>query len=289
MRGNLPRPIAVLRASGALYIKQKMYYNSERPYNSYYAGEWRNMHIMLTNDDGIFAPGLRELSKAAVAAGHRVTIFAPDSQRSAASHAISLTKPLKVERVPYDGIAAYSVNGTPADCAKLGLFLLRDDLPDIVISGVNRGSNRGAAIIYSGTVGAATEASISGVPAVAVSLCKSCNDGYECAARLGVRTAEWALKNPLPRGEIYNLNVPYGAKPLGVRAATVSNEYIFNPIYEETPEGYVMVTGENVLPETDENSDMELTHAGYATLSVIGWNRLAATKLNDFDELNEGI
>ena len=247
------------------------------------------MHILLTNDDGIFAPGIRELSKAAVEAGHRVTVFAPDSQRSAASHSISLTKPLKVQRVPFDGLAAYSVSGTPADCAKLGLYLLRDDLPDIAISGVNRGSNRGAAIIYSGTVGAATEASICGVPAVAVSLCAFQDDGYECAARLGVRLAEWAMKNPLPRGEIYNLNVPYGEKPLGVRAATVSNEYIFDPIYTETPEGYVMVTGENVLPETDDNSDIQLTRAGYASLSIVGWNRLAATKLNDFSELNEGL
>ena len=244
------------------------------------------MHILLTNDDGIFAPGIRELSKAAVAAGHRVTIFAPDSQRSAASHAISLTRPLKVERVPFDGITAYSVNGTPADCAKLGLYLMRDDLPDIVLSGINKGSNRGAAIIYSGTVGAATEASICGVPAVAVSLCAFRDDGYEYAAKLGIRTAEWALRNPLPRGEIYNLNVPYGMKPLGVRAATVSNEYIFDPIYDATPEGYVMVTGENVLPELDENSDVQLTRAGYASLSIIGWNRLAATKLNDFSELN---
>ena len=247
------------------------------------------MHIMLTNDDGIFAPGLRELSKAATEAGHRVTIFAPDSQRSAASHSISLTRPLRVERVAYDGITAYSVNGTPADCAKLGLFLLRDDRPDVVISGVNKGSNRGAAIIYSGTVGAATEASISGVPGVAVSLCAFRDDGFEYAARLGIRTAEWALQNPLPRGEIYNLNVPYGVKPLAVRAATVSNEYIFDPAYDETPEGYVMVTGENVLPEVDENSDMQLTHAGYAALSVIGWNRLSVTPLNDFSVLNEEL
>ena len=247
------------------------------------------MHIMLTNDDGIFAPGLRELSRAAEAAGHRVTIFAPDSQRSAASHSISLTRPLRAERVPYDGVAAYAVNGTPADCAKLGLYLMRGDLPDVVLSGINKGPNRGAAILYSGTVGAAMEASISGVPGVAVSLCAFRDDGYEFAAELGVRTAEWALKNPLPRGDIYNLNVPYVEKVLGVRAATVSNEYIFDPIYEETPEGYVMVTGEDALPETDENSDIQLTHAGYASLSIIGWNLLSNLKLNDFSELNEGL
>ena len=247
------------------------------------------MHFLLTNDDGIFAPGIRELAKAAAEAGHRVTVFAPDSQRSAASHAISLTRPLRAERVPYDGITAYSVNGTPADCAKLGLYLMRNDLPDMVLSGINKGPNRGAAILYSGTVGAAMEASISGVPGVAVSLCAFKDDGYEWAAKLGIRTAEWAMKNPLPRGDIYNLNVPYGGKPLAVRAATVSNEYIFDPIYTETPEGYVMETGENALPETDENSDILLTRAGYASLSIIGWNMLSGVKLNDFSELNEGL
>ena len=247
------------------------------------------MHILLTNDDGIFAPGIRALSNATVAAGHRVTIFAPDSQRSAASHSISLTKPLTVERVPFDGVDAYAVSGTPADCSKLGLYLMRDDLPDIVLSGVNRGSNRGTAILYSGTVGAAMEASISGVPGVAVSLCAFTEDGYEYAARLGVRAAEWAVRNPLPRGEIYNLNVPYGMKPLGVRAATLSNEFVFNPVYEKTPEGYVMVTGENILPMDDENSDYSLTHAGYASLSIISWCRQSATELPDFRELNEVV
>ena len=219
------------------------------------------MHILLTNDDGISATGLREMSKAASDAGHRVTIFAPDSQRSAASHSISLTRELRAERVPYDGIAAYAVNGTPADCARLGLYLLGSDRPDIVIAGINRGANRGAAILYSGTVAAAMEGALCGVPGVAVSLCKFVDDGYEHAARLGVKLAEWALEHPLPIGEIYNLNVPYGRKPLGVRAATLSHEYIFSPAYRETAEGWVMVDGEPLVPEEDEGSDTKLTHA----------------------------
>ena len=247
------------------------------------------MHIMLTNDDGIFAPGLRELSRAAAEAGHRVSIFAPDSQRSAASHSITLSRPLEVERVACGGIAAWSVNGTPADCAKLGLYLLRDDLPDCVISGVNRGSNRGAATLYSGTVAAALEASISGVPGLAVSLCAFRDDGYEHAARLGVRAAEWAMRNPLPRGEIYNLNVPYGGKPLGVRAANLSREFILAPVYHETPEGYVLADVPDGLPEEDANNDTRLTRAGYATLSVLHWNLQAATPMPDICELNEEI
>ena len=243
------------------------------------------MHIMLTNDDGIFAPGIRALSKAARAAGHRVTIFAPDSQRSAASHSITLSRPLRAELVPYGGIRAYSVNGTPADCSKLGLYLLRRDLPDCVISGVNKGSNRGAATLYSGTVAAALEASICGVPGVAVSLCAYRDDGYECAAELGVRTAEWAMKHPLPRGEIYNLNVPDCERPRGVCAASLSREFILEPRYEETDEGYVLGDVPNGT-ETDETSDRFLTRAGWASLSIISWNLQAATAMPDIGELN---
>ena len=247
------------------------------------------MHILLTNDDGIFAPGLRELSRAAVAAGHRVTIFAPDSERSAASHSFTLNRALQVERVAYDGIAAYSVSGTPADCARIGLYFLRNDVPDCVVSGINKGSNRGAAILYSGTVGAAMEGSLCGVPGVAVSLCAYRDDGYEHAARLGVRTAEWAVKHPLPQGEIYNLNVPYGVQPLGVRAASVSREYIYPPMYEETDDGYKLMRTPDYIEETDENSDLRLTEASWASLSILGWNLQAGTAMPDIDELNEGI
>lgn len=247
------------------------------------------MHIMLTNDDGIRAAGLRELSKAAVAAGHRVTIFAPDGERSAAGHSITIKDPIRVARVPYDGVAAYTTSGTPTDCARLGLHFLRDDKPDCVLSGINKGANRGAAILSSGTVGAALEASLCGVPSAAVSLCKFADDGYEHAARLGIKLAEWMMNHPLPLGEVYNLNVPYGMKPLGVRAASVSYDYVFEPVYRQTDAGWVMVVGENCVPETDENSDLLLTRAGYASLSIVSWNLQAATPLPNFDELNEGL
>ena len=182
------------------------------------------MHVLIANDDGIFAPGIRALAKAAAAAGHRVTVFAPDEQRSAAGHSFSITKPLHAKPVDYDGIRAFSVDGTPADCARLGLYLLKDDPVDFVLAGINKGANRGAAILYSGTVGAAMEASLCGVPGLAVSLCSHLDRDYEEAAALGVRAMEWAVHHPLPRGEIYNLNVPFGVKIRGVRSASISNE-----------------------------------------------------------------
>lgn len=243
---------------------------------------------LIANDDGIFAPGIHALAKAAQAAGHRVTVFAPDSQRSAASHAFTLQAPLHATAVDFeDGIRAYAVDGTPADCVRLGLYLTREEPIDCVLTGVNNGSDRGAAILYSGTVGAALEGSLCGVPAVAVSLCSHLDRDFEVAAELGIRTMEWAMKHPLPRGEVYNLNVPYGVVR-GVKCATVSNEYIPQPLYEELPEGgYLVRDGGNVMPEIDENSDYKVTKAGYAALSIIGWNMLSDTPMPDISELNE--
>ena len=244
------------------------------------------MHVLIANDDGIFAPGIRALAKAAAAAGHRVTVFAPDEQRSAAGHSFSITKPLHAKPVEYDGIRAFSVDGTPADCARLGLYLLKDDPVDFVLAGINNGANRGAAILYSGTVGAAMEASLCGVPGLAVSLCSHLDRDYEEAAALGVRAMEWAVHHPLPRGEIYNLNVPFGVKIRGVRSASISNEYIFPPDYlPDGAGGYVLAEEQDALPETDPNSDLNLTNAGYASMQVLTWKLLSDTPMPDLSDL----
>ena len=244
------------------------------------------MHVLIANDDGIFAPGIRALAKAAAAAGHRVTVFAPDEQRSAAGHSFSITKPLHAKPVDYDGIRAFSVDGTPADCARLGLYLLKDDPVDFVLAGINKGANRGAAILYSGTVGAAMEASLCGVPGLAVSLCSHLDRDYEEAAALGVRAREWAVHHPLPRGEIYNLNVPFGVKIRGVRSASISNEYIFPPDYlPDGAGGYVLAEEQDALPETDPNSDLNLTNAGYASMQVLTWKLLSDTPMPDLSDL----
>lgn len=252
------------------------------------------MHILISNDDGVFAPGILALAREAKRAGHRVTVCAPDSQRSAASHAASLTRALQLRRVALeDDIEAYSVDGTPADCVRLGLYIMRNEGVDCVLSGVNNGPNRGAAILYSGTVAAAMEASMCGVPAVAASLCGYENhkiEDYAEAASLAVSTAEWAMAHPLPRGEIYNLNVPDGVQLRGLRAATVSYEFICNAEMEELGEDrYRLKDSPNVMPETDAGSDLLLNRAGYASLSVLTWNLQAATPVPELAELQAGI
>lgn len=235
------------------------------------------MHLMLVNDDGIRAPGLRAMCDAAVKAGHKVSICAPDEERSAASHSISLRKKMRAVKQDYPGAdIAYAADGMPADCARLGLYLIPD--VDIVISGINNGSNMGGACIYSGTVAAATEASMSGTPALAVSLCAYNAEDYSAAAKVALKVVDWMEKHPLPRGAIYNLNVP--ALPYeqikGVKAADLAHTYLDSPFYIETPteDGilYSYKHGVDSVTVDDPDCDVILTQNGYASLTKLTWN-----------------
>ena len=234
------------------------------------------MHILLVNDDGIHAPGIHALCAAALAKGHRVSICAPDRERSAASHAITLSRPLRAEKTDIPGAeAAWAADGTPADCARLGLYLARN--VDAVISGINNGPNLGGACVYSGTVGAAMEAAMSGVPALASSLGAFGAEDYSLAANLTVRAAEWMMEHPLRRGELYNLNIPMVSREAfrGVVAATLAPIYLDSALYQpvEAEDGlrYRYAPGENV-PVDDPACDMLRLREGFATLTKLTWN-----------------
>ena len=247
------------------------------------------MHILLVNDDGIHAPGIRTLAQTLASRGHRVSVCAPDRERSAASHSITLREPVTAQRVDLPGAeTAYAASGTPADCARLGLYLIPD--VELVISGINNGPNLGGACIYSGTVGAATEAAMSGVPALASSLCIFNSEDYSGAAEVTARVAEWMVAHPLRRGEIYNLNVPplpYG-KLRGVRAAVSAPNFLDSAVYREveTEDGvvYHYALGENV-PIEDPNCDQLLMEAGYATLTRLTWDLRADAEDPDVSAL----
>jgi len=165
-------------------------------------------HILLTNDDGIFAPGLYELYLQIKRIG-RVSVVAPDSERSAVGHAITISDPLRV--MPFEKMGelfGYAVNGTPADCVKIAYFALLDEKPDLVISGINYGSNSGINIIYSGTVSAATEGTILGIPSFAISLTTFKDADFSYAAKFAARLAPLVLQRGLPKGTFLNVNVP---------------------------------------------------------------------------------
>ncbi len=248
------------------------------------------MRVLLTNDDGILAPGIRALGEVFRAAGHRVFACAPDRERSAASHSGTFNQALRAEPVDFPGAErAWAVDGTPSDCASLGLFLARDAGVDVVISGINRGMNQGGACIYSGTVGAAMEAAMCGAQALAVSLCSTHNHGedrndYTPAARAALRVAEWMPAHPLPRGAIYNLNVPVlpYEQIRGVAAGRLAEVFLDDPDFSLTDDGWRYCGTPRQIDLA--GTDVGLTQAGYASLTKLTWD----LRLNAEDgELNE--
>ena len=162
------------------------------------------MHILLSNDDGYFAPGLAILAESLASLG-TVTVVAPERDRSGASNSLTLDRPLTVRRA---ASGFFYVNGTPTDCVHLAVTGLLDELPDIVISGVNYGANMGDDTIYSGTVAAATEGFLLGIPSVAVSLVAAGNDNYRTAARIAAEIAQRFKDKPLGQHALLNVNVP---------------------------------------------------------------------------------
>ncbi|MBB6086557.1 5'/3'-nucleotidase SurE [Wenzhouxiangella marina] len=165
------------------------------------------MHILISNDDGLYAPGIRLLSEGLAKHCDRVTVVAPDRDRSGASNSLTLDQPIRVER---QGEGVYKVYGTPTDCVHVAITGVLEAEPDMVVSGINAGANMGDDVLYSGTVAAAMEGRFLGLPAMAVSLSYG-REGprhYESAARAATILMRRLVAEPLPADTILNVNVP---------------------------------------------------------------------------------
>ncbi len=162
------------------------------------------MRILLSNDDGYFAPGIAALARALSALG-TVTVVAPERDRSGASNSLTLDRPLSIKKA---ASGFYYVNGTPTDCVHLAVTGFLAELPDVVVSGVNHGANMGDDTIYSGTVAAATEGFLLGIPSLAVSLAAQGIDNYDTAAGIARDLVERYMKHPLNEPVLLNVNVP---------------------------------------------------------------------------------
>ena len=166
------------------------------------------MRILLTNDDGFDAPGLKALFGAVRSLGE-IAISAPDQQASATGHSISLNSPFKVISSPWPGAEkAFRVSSTPADCVRIAVLRLLPWKPDLVISGINQGANYGSLILYSGTVAAAAEAALLGIPAIAVSLASHTYKDFRASAQVTKKIAEWMTLKNRGLGTLLNVNVP---------------------------------------------------------------------------------
>ena len=230
------------------------------------------MKILISNDDGIFAPGIAALVQAFSQAGHEVLVCAPDSQRSAASHSLSIGRPLTVQEVDFPGAAkAYAIGGTPADCVKLGLMVLCPEA-EAVVSGVNKGYNVGTDILYSGTVGAAMEGAICGRPALAISQMEKRVD-FTKAAELAVCMFEKMLKNPLGPLAVLNVNYPQEDEIKGVVTAGMGQlhyDEIYHPMEHNGMKAYSL--GGVVRTDIEQSDDYAKLCQGYATVTVLHYN-----------------
>ena len=169
------------------------------------------LRILISHDDGVFAEGIKVLALEAARRGHRVSVDCPDQERSATGHGLTLQSPIRAERADGlfgSGIEAWACSGTPSDCVKLALGKLLETPPDLVLSGINHGPNLGSDVMYSGTVAAAMEGTLEGLPAMAIS--SACFDWrqFDGAAVRALDLAEQALAGGWPDGLLLNLNVP---------------------------------------------------------------------------------
>lgn len=243
------------------------------------------MRLLVANDDGIEAKGIYTLVKE-LEKFHEVIVVAPDNQRSACGHSITLTEPITIKETSLEGLKskAYSISGTPADCVRMGLDLLAEGKIDLVVSGINRGYNIGTDVIYSGTVSAAIEASIYDIPSLAVSqeINSECED-YETAAKYALKVIDIFKNNFLGSNVVLNLNIPCcsaenikGIKVCKLGKTSYKHSYI--EYIGENSRGYNV---KGVMKDKDyEDDDVDNIRNKYVTLTPMHFN------LTNFDMLN---
>jgi 5'-nucleotidase len=225
------------------------------------------MHILLSNDDGYFAPGLAILAETLAPFG-KVTVVAPERDRSGASNSLTLDRPLTVRKA---GNGFFYVNGTPTDCVHLAVTGLLDDMPDVVISGVNHGANMGDDTIYSGTVAAATEGFLLGIPSLAVSLVANGNDYFITAARVAADITQRLAKQPLGQAALFNVNVPdvEYARLRGVEITRLGRRHKAEPVVKATtPRGGTVYWVGAAGGEQDAGAGTDFNAAARSVVSV---------------------
>jgi 5'-nucleotidase len=251
--------------------------------------------VLLTNDDGVYAPGLRAIWKELRDVAE-VSVVAPASEQSAVGHSITLLNPLLVQEVKdEDGFFGFAVEGKPADCVKLGLVHLLPERPDVVISGINSGSNAGINVLYSGTVAAAVEGSFFGVTSIAVSLSLPQPTHYARAAKIAVDVVKWILSHQPKAGELFNVNIPDLSKgePTDVRIVEQGLSF-YKECYEARtdPRGrnYYWLLPDSLGPEGHVETDLHALAEGCVSVTPLQFDltdraRLAAMQQWEWPKL----
>lgn len=235
------------------------------------------MKILLTNDDGVYAQGIGAIKKSLQGLGE-VVVVAPDTEQSGVGHSITLAHPLRVRHVYVDGeFFGYGVSGSPADCVKIGVMEIMKGQPRLVVSGINLGSNTGIHVLYSGTVAAAIEGAVLGIPSIALSLDVSGFPDLEYAAMVSREIIGILLKHELPRGSLLNVNFP-SVKKEEIRGIRLTKQYSYS--FEESvdrrkdPGGktyYWLVGGREITVE-ESGTDIEAIQQGYISITPLRYD-----------------
>lgn len=232
------------------------------------------MKILISNDDGIDSPGISALVTEMKKIGD-VVVIAPSTEQSAVGHAITMKIPLRITEYYKNGdFFGYAIDGTPADCIKIGIRNILKNSPDIVISGINNGSNTAINIIYSGTVSAAREAAIMDVPAIAVSVTNHEPKHFETAAKMVTQLVQKVIRKGLPNGTLLNVNVPdLPEEEIAGILLTQQGKSKWDDIYEERydPYGkkYYWLTGNLIQADNDLTTDQFAIKNNYVSVTPI--------------------
>lgn len=244
------------------------------------------MKLLISNDDGVFALGIRALANALATAGHEVTVVCPDRERSATGHGLTLHEPIRAERVSiFDpAVKAWACSGTPSDCIKLALGALMDSSPELVLSGINHGSNLGTDVLYSGTVSAAMEGVIEGISSLAFSLASFSCQEFETAANFAQTLVAQLAKFPLPEVMLLNVNVPALNQDeitgIAITRLGIRRYYdVFEKRVDPRGKTYYWLAGE-VLEELDnptdpswpQPTDVQAIRKNYITVTPLKYN-----------------
>lgn len=231
-------------------------------------------HILVSNDDGIDAIGLFILVKALKRFAN-VSVVAPSIQQSAVGHAITVRTPLRAHEFYRDGkLFGYAVDGTPADCVKLAIRTILRDKPDLVISGINDGLNTAINVIYSGTVSAATEGTILGIPSIAVSLESTRKPNFEPAAKIAVSIAKFVCNTGLPKDTVLNVNIPAlpAAKIKGIMFTRQGRSRWDDEFFQRKDpknKDYYWLAGKMRILDHDRDVDQIALKHGYVSITPI--------------------
>jgi len=257
------------------------------------------VRILLTNDDGIHAPGLAALREAVEGLGD-ATVVAPDTERSGVAHSITLAQPLRIRRVQRgDALFGYGVNGAPADCVKLGCDQVLGTKPDLLLSGINLGANAAINILYSGTVAAAIEGALLGIPAVAFSLAEFDNPDFDEAGRVAHELIEQFITAGLDPHTVLNVNIP-GLPRSEIKGVRVTHQSRtgYDDCYEKRTDpwgkAYYWITGELQRHfEHEPDSDLRALREGYVSITPLHYDltdyqALAALRGRLAEEWGEG-